>query len=162
LDPELQDFLQRAEFLVRRFLTVAPSQDTLEAAIDGGEDAFLRLLEVDPTEGQREFLQLKRDAQRLSRRHPVLEAQVLEFERRGAPPCDTWELSQLARRLQVDASLSVLSVGKETRVVCEQVQYVSALLLCAATGNTLFYVACAVMAMCNYCSGGLVNSICGG
>ena len=162
LDPELQDFLRRAEFLAHRFLTLAPAPEALEAALGDGEDALFGLLEMDAEEGRRGFIEVQREALRLTQRHPELETLVLEYERSGAPVCDPGELSGFARRLREGSSVPVLSVEKETRVVCEQLQYVAALVICAASGNALVYMACAVFAMCNHCSGGLVDTLCGG
>ncbi len=161
MDPELEDFLHRAGFLLRRFVAVAPTVEEVEKAIEGGEEDLLRLLDLDPAAVRRQYRTLQLDAYRLLERNPVLEAEVEGLLRIGVPPCDTWELTQLARRLE-EREPGQYFDGKEDRVVCAWMPYAAALVICTLTGNTIFYFACAAIAMCSNCSGGIVTTLCGG
>jgi hypothetical protein len=160
--PEFREFRRRAEFLPRRLVSVAPSVEALEAALEEGEEAVFALLELDPETAERDYRELRREALRLTELHPRLRTEVDRFLRSGAPPCESWALVDLVRRLHEEDGRTRPSVAKETRVVCAQLPYIASLVLCTASGNALVYLACSVVAMCNHCSGGFVDSICGG
>ncbi len=159
-DPQLEDFLHQAEILVRMFVERAPSAEETQLAIEEGPEAFARLIGMTPEESGRFMEELRRRAEELMLSHPRLEAGVDELERRGAPVCDSWELVRMADEIQQAHALGMPPLSKEDRVICRVLPYTMALLTCSLTGNPIVYAACAVVAMCAYCSGGFVSSLC--
>lgn len=160
-DPELREFLIRAEFLLRRFVAVSPSPEEVERSLAQGEEAFLALLGLDAPESRRRYRTLQESAYRLLERRPHLQAELDEMIRGSAPPCESFEIVDLARRLGARSDAGTAAASKEERVVCEWIPYAAALVLCTISGNPVLYFACATIAMCNYCSGGLMDSLCG-
>jgi len=159
-DPALEDFLHHAGFLMRQLVERAPTASEVELALAEGDEALWRLLDIDGEEVRRRYLALRGDAQRLLERSPALEAELQNLLRQGYPPCDRWELPRIAEQLQRVAA-DRAGIQKEERVVCQWLPYTAALLACTITGNAVLYFACASIALCNYCSGGIVSSLCG-
>jgi len=161
LDPQLQDFIQRSGIFARLFIQRSPDPEQLEAVLQQGDtDAFARLLGLDGRRVEEIMSDLRRRSEALLSTHPELAEEVDELDRMGSPPCDSWELVEVARRLRDRTAAGLELSWKEERMVCQWVPYVASLIACALSGNPLLYVACSTVAMCTWCEGGMVSSVC--
>ncbi len=134
-DPELEEFLWRAQFLLRRLSARRPTREEMQRALRAGPQGFARLAQMSPAEIEARMDTLRWQGTVLLQRYSALAACLEQIERQEGPPCDPSDALEL---LQDRVSLEA-SVRDAVELKRNDLPYFASLILSAATGNPVLY-----------------------
>jgi hypothetical protein len=134
-DPELEEFLWRAQFLLRRLSAHPPTREEMQRALRAGPVGFADLAGISPAELSARMDTLRWQGEILLQRYSALAACLEEIERQEGPPCDPSDALEL---LQDRVSLEA-SVRDAVELKRNDLPYFASLILSAATGNPVLY-----------------------
>lgn len=162
-DPELEEFLWRAQFLLRRISARRPTREEIQCALRIGTTGFADLAGMSSAELSARMDTLRWQGSVLLGRYPALAASLDEIERREGPPCDASDALELVGELpgivlrrtwlmnngvgDVKDGLNKASAARcvQRKLRREDLPYLASLILSAATGNPiLFFVGSAL------------------
>lgn len=165
VDPELEEFLWRAQFLLRRISARRPTREETRRALRRGPAGLADLAGISPAELSARMDTLRWQGAVLLQRYPELAACLEEIEYEEGPPCDPsdalglmQELSSLAQRRigsKTDRAGPVMEDGDRTKATRhvraslrrEDLPYVASLILSAATDNPILFFVGMALAM---------------
>ncbi|HKI83588.1 MAG TPA: hypothetical protein VKA63_04560 [Candidatus Krumholzibacteria bacterium] len=147
-DPELEEFLRRAQFLLRRLSTRRPTREEMQRAVRVGPAGFADLAGISPAELSARMDTLRWQGAILLQRYSALAACLEEVEREEGPPCDPSDAVGLVQELRSQAKRR-----GQLRLNREDLPYVASLILSAATGNPVLYFVGSALATRTWRSG---------
>lgn len=144
-DPELEEFLWRAQFLLRRLSARRPTPEEMQRAVRAGPAGFADLAGISPAELSARMDTLRWQGVVLLQRYSALAACLEEVEREEGPPSDPSDAVGLVQELRSQAKRR-----GQPRLNREDLPYVASLILSAATGNPVLYFIGSALATCTW------------
>jgi hypothetical protein len=167
--PEFQRLLAiRNDMLLRALRSTVTGREIRDAYAGIDVQRFGSTLGYSEQEWRELGAELGRLARTLHERYPELMDAPVEMES-GCPTCDASRIAErwdayrnerVTMPLDGDSNQIPTPDPSDKGVHCYWVKYTIALVACAASGNPIFYFVCAFIALCAYCSGGWVSSLC--
>lgn len=174
-DPELEEFLLRAQFLLRRLSARRPTREEMQRALRTGPAGLAHLAQLTPAELSASLDTLRWQGTVLLQRYPALTACFDEIEREEGPPCDPSDALELVTDLPTLATLPNEVTNGVTNNVTNDVRngvsqrgtamrvrrrlhradlpYIASLILSATTGNPILYLVGSALATRTWAGG---------